>query len=131
MKKNKRLKKLVERCVGQCCQEGRINEPKALKIIKDLKALPLEEAIYSISEFLKELKKQKDKHSLTVESMVPIPKTDLDKIAAKFSKEYKISEVKNIISPNLLGGLKIRIGDIVFDDSIQNRIRQLGGIIHG
>lgn len=131
MKKNKTLKKLVEKCVGSCCKEGRINRTKALKVIKGLKSLPLEEAVYSISEFLKELKKQKNKHLLTIESAVPLSKTDVDKISRKFSKEFKVSEVNNITNPNLFGGLKIRVGDIVFDDSIKNRIKELGGIIHG
>lgn len=131
MKKNKALKKLVEKCVGSCCKEGRIDGTKALKIIKDLKSLSLEDAVYSISEFLRELKKQKNKHLLTIESAIPLSKIDLDKIYRKFSKEFKVSEVNNTTNPNLYGGLKIKVGDIVYDDSIQNRIKKLGGIIHG
>lgn len=131
MKKNKRLNKLVEKCVGDCCTEGRINSKKTLDVVRGLKSLPLEEAVYAISEFLKQLKKQKDKHSLIVESAIPLSKPNLDAIAKKFAKEYRVSEVKNITNPSLYGGLKIKIGDNIYEDSIQSRIKQVGGMIHG
>lgn len=131
MKKNKKLKKLVERCVGLCCSEGRINEKKALKVINSLKSLPQEDAIFAISEFLKGLKGEKNKHSLVIESSIPLSKPEIEKISRQFKKDYKFSDVKNITNPSLYGGLKIKIGDYVFEDSIQSRIKQVGGIIHG
>ncbi len=131
MKKNKGIKKLVDICIGECCNEGRVNESKVAKALTELKKLPLDQAVYAISEFLKGVKKHKNQYTLSIESSQLLTKTEVDKIVESLRKDYRFAEVKNIVNPDLFGGLKIRIGDDIFDDSIKGRIEQLGGAIHG
>lgn len=125
MKKSKNLKKLVEQCCRYCCPDGRVDEKKVIGVIKNLKSLPRSQAIFAISEFLKALKKQKGETTLLVESSIPLPKSQLDTIVKKLKGDFVISEVKNIINPDLLVGFRVRIGDTVTDYSLQNRIMQL------
>lgn len=123
--KNNQLKKLAERCSRLCCPDGRVNEQKVVKVIKNLKALPRSQALFAISEFLKALKKQKGKTTLVVESSIPLSKVELDDIVRKLKKEYLINEVENIVNEGLFGGFRVRIGDTVLDYSMKNKISQL------
>ncbi|MDP3973877.1 MAG: F0F1 ATP synthase subunit delta [Candidatus Daviesbacteria bacterium] len=125
MKKNKDLKKLVEICCRSCFHEGRINEKKALSILKDLKSLPRSQAIFAVSEFLKGLKKRQDQATLVIESSVPLSKPQYRSIVKKMKKEFLINEAKNIVNPEILGGFKIKIGDTVLDYSLSNKISQV------
>ncbi|MBI2017881.1 F0F1 ATP synthase subunit delta [Candidatus Daviesbacteria bacterium] len=125
MKKSNDLKKLVEKCCIYCCSDGRINEKKVTSVIKNLKSLPRSQAIFAISEFLKTLKKQMSKTTLIVESSLPLSKLQLNSIAKKLKSDYIISDVKNTLNPKLLGGFRVKIGDMVSDFSLQNRILQL------
>ena len=125
MTKNKQLKKLAQKCGKFCCPDGRLDEKKVVSVIKNLKSLPRSQAIFAVSEFLKALKKQKAQTTLIVESSIPLPKTMLNRIVAKLKADYIISEVKNIVNPSLLGGLKIKVGDSVTDYSLRDRISKL------
>lgn len=125
MKKNKDLKRLVEKCCKYCCADGRINEKKVVSVIKNLKALPRSQAIFAISEFVKALKKQKGQTTLLVESSIPLQREQLDIISKKLKADFVISEVKNVINPALLGGFRVKIGDTLTDYSLQNKILQL------
>lgn len=123
--KNKELKKLVERCCKFCCPDGKVDEQKVVGVIKNLKSLPRSQALFAISEFLKALKKQKGQTTLLVESSIPLSKAQLDKIVRKLKKEFVISEVKNVIGEDLLGGFRVRVGDTTADYSMQGKISQL------
>lgn len=131
MKKNKELKKLAEQCCKYCCPDGRVDEKKVIGVIKNLKSLPRSQAIFAITEFLKALKKQKGTTTLIVESSIPLSQVQLGSIVKKFKRDLIISEVKNIVNPNILAGFRVKIGDTVSDYSLQNKISQLKGVIAG
>jgi F-type H+-transporting ATPase subunit b len=48
-----------------------------------------------------------------------------DKEKANLKKSLKVGEVKYKVDPNILGGLVIRIGDQVVDDSVSNQMSEL------
>lgn len=131
MKKNKRVLKLVEKCVGVCCREGKVNAQKASRTLKLLKSFSTDRAIFAISEFLKGIKKQKDQYLLVVESNTKLSQTEINKFAKILKKDHIFSEVRNVVNPSLLGGLRIKIGDNIHDYSLKGKIAQLGGAIHG
>lgn len=125
MKKKSRLKKLAAKYVNHSYQNGRGDEEKIKKIMMGLKSLPRSQAIYIISKFLKGVRKREGQNTLLIESAVPLTKTQLDQIQRNFKKEFIITDVKNVVNPALLGGFKIRVGDIVSDYSIQGKISEL------
>lgn len=125
MKKNKQLKKLVEKCCKFCCPGGKLDEQRVLGIIQNLKSLPRSQALFAISEFLKALKKQKSQTTLVIESSMQLSKAQVEGVVRKLKSDFQISEVKNIINPDLLAGFRVRIADSVADYSLQGRILQL------
>lgn len=125
MRKKSKLKKLAARYVKYSYKEGKADKNKIQKIMEELKSLPRSQAIYIISKFLKGVRKRQGENTLLVESAVPLSEKQLDLIFKTLKGEFAISEVKNIVNLTLLGGFKVRIGDMVADYSIQGKISRL------
>lgn len=131
MKKNRRLIKMVQILVKESFTNGKLNNKKVIDVIKLLKKLPLAQSIFVLSEFLKGIQRQRAQYLLMIESSTALSKSEVDKITRTIRKQYLFSEVKNVVNPSLIGGIRLRIGDDIFDHSLRGRIIQLGGIIHG
>lgn len=132
IKLDKRLKRLVEKMAEDSFfAEGKLAEKKVEKYLQTLKSLPRPEAIVSLSEYLKLIKLGIAKTTLKIESAVPLSETQVEEITKSVRGRQPVLEVKTEIKGSLLGGLRIKIGDVVFDDSVAQRINQLKGVING
>lgn len=129
MKKKSHFKKLAAKYVNYTHQKGKANEAEILKILGDLKTLPRSQAIYIISKFLKGARKRKGETTLLIESAIPLSKNEQQNIVKKLQKEHVITEVKQVIKPDILGGFKVTIGDTVLDYSLAGKISQLKGAV--
>ncbi|OGE28753.1 hypothetical protein A2867_04710 [Candidatus Daviesbacteria bacterium RIFCSPHIGHO2_01_FULL_40_11] len=125
MKKKSKLKKLAAKYVNYSFKDGKGDENKIMKIMGELKSLPRSQAIYIISKFLKGVRKRKDQTTLLIESAVSLTEAQLEHIFKSFRKEFVVTEIKNIVNPSLLGGFRVRIGDIVQDYSLEGKILKL------
>ncbi|MBI2020576.1 F0F1 ATP synthase subunit delta [Candidatus Daviesbacteria bacterium] len=130
MTRYKNLQKLAEICVGECCKEGQINAQKVGKVLRQLKSLPTDQAIFTISEFLKGIKRKKSEYSLIVESASPLSRDEITKLGRLLRSKFVFSDIKNEVNPALLGGLRLKIGDQILDYSLQSKINQLEGVMH-
>lgn len=131
MKINKRLQKNVNTAVKLSFRNGIIEKNAVSKYIKAFKSLPLNEAISSLSLYLKGLKLEAQKKTLEIESATPLSPTQVKQILNTLKKDFQISETKTLVNPQILGGVRVKIADQVFDSSIKDKIKQIGGIIHG
>ncbi len=125
------IKKSVTRIVDRLMKttfksDGYLNLTVVEKNTNTLKMLPISVSIYALTEYLSRIKAEQSKTILEIESAVTVPPADLKKIVGALKTDYKISAVKTTLNPILLGGLKIKIGDNVFDDSVGRKILQLG-----
>lgn len=125
MKSIKLLKKQAIKGAQLSFKSGKLDETIAKKFIKSFKTLPLNESILSLNYYLKALRSEIGKTTLTIESVIKIPKSEIKGLEGAFSKQYKILETREELNPSLLGGIKVRIGDIIFDDSLKARINQV------
>lgn len=129
MKEKKKLKKIAAKTVKLTFQKGKVNALTAEEVIKVLKGLPRAQAIYAISKFLKGLRRRGGETTAVVESAVPLSKRELGNIIKDLSKDYVVTEVRNEVNPDLLGGIKVKIGDTILDYSVAGRIWQIGRAI--
>ena len=61
-----------------------------------------------------------------VYSAMPLKDAEIDKIASSISKKEKEPvELKNIVDPHLLGGVKVVINDHVYDGSLKHHVENL------
>lgn len=136
MKKNKRLLLLANKAVEASFEkglpagrQGKINGKKALNFVKVFKSLPRYQAIFTLSEFLKGIKRELSKRTLEVETATDLSRPELERMRAALKSRYTIYDIRYTKNPSLLGGVKVKIGDNVFDGSVREKINQVKEII--
>lgn len=131
MKRDKRLLNLVHKAIEASFEHGRINEKKVKEFLKTLKLLPRYFAIFALSEYLKGIKRELAKTTLEVEAAIPLTKAQLLKVTQSLSSTYYILQTTYALNLSLLGGVKIKIGDTVYDGSLKERIGEVKEAIRG
>lgn len=131
MKTRKQIESIIDKAIKACFKDGQLLEKKALGFIRLFKFQPRVEAIKLLSEFLKRMRLALNSTTLVVESMIPLSSRQKDVIRRKFSLRFTITNSQFKLNPQLLGGLKIKVGDHIYDDSIRARIYQVKEVIRG
>src|SRR5258708_23047041 len=125
----RKLQQLADKAVKASFDKGSIDEKKAKDFISVLKNLPKSEAIFVLQAFIKGIKRQIEDATLVVESASDLSKEELRQIQKEFMKNHFIADIRVVLNPRLLGGLRIKIADFVYDYSLENKVQQLKGAI--
>lgn len=131
MKINKQLQKTVRQLITASFSEGKMLESQIVKSIKILKLLPKDEAILSLSEYLKGLRRTEKEHTMYIESVAPLSSAQIKKAKQIVEKKTRITKVLVNINPEILGGFKLQVGDEIWDESILGKVDQLKEAING
>lgn len=130
MKKDKKLLKLVENLIRLSFdRQGGLIVENVKRYSRSLQLLPPSQAIQALFYYLQGLKREIKRFTLEVESITTLTPSQLQEIVSRVKSRYQISQVKTVLNPQLLGGLKIHVGDQVFDDSLLRRMEQLREVI--
>lgn len=124
----KQLQKTVRKLVDLSFKEGRMSEIQVTRSVKLLKALPKSEAVQALVEYLKNLKRKEREHTMYIETIVPLSPTQIKrmkKIVERTDRQIKITRVLIKINPEILGGIKLRVGDEILDESVLGKINQV------
>ena len=123
--KKKRLQTLVQRALKACFKKNKVDQVLVRKFASSFGKLSLGESIYALTLFKRGLGRLIDEQTLLIEAPVQLSRSDIKKIVKKFNSTFYILNSKFLLNPSLLGGLKLKIGDQVFDDTLKNRIDEL------
>lgn len=127
IKGSKQLNKIIDLFIEDSFKtSSEVNEIEVRKHVKALKSLPIPHSIIGLGQYLRRLKIELTKTTAEIESAIPLTSTQVSHITKAIRADHHVSNVKTIINPNILGGLKVTIGDMVYDDSVSRRILQLG-----
>lgn len=116
----KTVKSLVEPKLGKVSIEEVI-EPNIIGGIKI--TVGNQEFDASLSGRLEKLELETDKAVVT--TAIPLTADHKKQIISHIEKKYGISEIKAIIDPSIIGGIKIRVGSKEVDHTIKNKLTQL------
>lgn len=126
MKISKTAAAAARRLFGLCQTNGRFDESKLRTVISRLiEAKPRDyKAILAAIQRLTRL--ELERREVTVESAVEIDDPTRQRVVAGLTNQYGPGLVVQYqITPALLGGLRIRVGNDVFDGSVQGRLDRL------
>lgn len=129
MKNRKLLLKLVQKSVEQSFEKGKIDEKRARGFIETFKKLSLNESIFCLETYQKLLKQELSKSEAIVYSAIKLSTEEQKKILKKLNSELLILNSDFKIDPSLLGGIKVKIGDIIFDDTVKSKINTVKEVI--
>lgn len=126
MKISKVAAATARRLFGLCQTAGRLDESKLRTVITRLiESKPRDyRAVLMALQRLTRLELEARK--VTVESAVEIDESTRQRVVAGLAKQYGPDLVVQYqVTPTLLGGLRIRVGNDVFDGSVQGRLERL------
>lgn len=110
---------------------GKVDESfiNFLKVLLDKGRLALLPHIYM--EYCRIADKRKNVLNLTIITPFPLDASQLQKINDKYKKEYNASDVNSEVSinPSLIGGIQVKIGDRLYDDTLAGRLKSLKDIL--
>ena len=126
MKISKTAAASARRLFGLCQTAERFDESKLRTVIARLvEAKPRDyKSILAAIQRLTRL--ELERRRVTVESAVEIDDSTRQRVVAGLAKQYGPDLVVQYqVTPTLLGGLRIRVGNDVFDGSVQGRLERL------
>jgi len=123
--KRSKLETNIKKLVELSFTNGQINKKKVEEVIKTLKTLSVSNAIPALNLYLKGLKRELDKHRLVIETPVALTPAQITAIEEIVERSTPVFDTEVLIKPELLAGFKIKIGDEVYEDSIEDRLDQL------
>lgn len=125
MRNRKLLLKLVQKSVEQSFERERINKSKAKKFVETFKRQSLNEAVFCLENYLKLLKQELSKRQAVIYSASKLSADEQKQIMRQVNLKFQISNFKFTIDPSLLGGVKIKIGDAVYDNSVSAKVNKV------
>lgn len=132
MRYSKKDLKMAKAIFENCLKEGKVDEAKLLMWIPRLRQLGPKNGLRILKSLLKQVSGYYARHTLLVESAKELQPMYLDKIRLIFEKKLKkrlnIHFNKN---ESLIAGIKITLGDTVWDYSVNNSLKTLKEVSRG
>lgn len=126
MKISKTAATTARRLFGLCQQSGRLDDNRLRDLVARLVAQKPRDYVAILSALQRLTRLELDRRKVVIESAVALDDATRDRVVAGLTKEYGEGlTVTTRITPELLGGLRIRVGDDVLDGSVQGRLQRL------
>ncbi len=126
MKLDKDSRKLSKQLFQASFTDGRIDAAKVATIGGKIAADKPRHSLNILKEYQRLVRLEVEKHHAIIESAGPLDQATKIQLLANLRSKYGpdlTTEFK--VSPELLGGLRIRIGSDVFDSSVRERLDRL------
>ncbi len=126
MKISKTAAAAARRLFGICQTDGRFDEAKLREVIASLIQSQPRDYKAMLSALQRLTRLELERREVTVESAVALDDETRQRVASGLAGQYGLDLVIQYkTTPELLGGLRIRVGNDVFDGSVQGRLERL------
>jgi F-type H+-transporting ATPase subunit delta len=126
MKISKVAATTARRLFGLCQTNGRLDDAKLRTVVSRLVESKPRDYAGILSALHRLTRLDLERRKVTVESAVELDEATRQRVVAGLAKQYGPDLVAQYqVNPALLGGLRIRVGNDVFDGSVQGRLDRL------
>jgi len=126
MKVSKVAKTSANRIFRLCLHGGSLNESLLRSAIQKLVAQKPRDYFAILNTLKRLVRIELERKTVTIESAAPLDLEErnraVDLVIAQYGKDLT---VQYQVTPEILGGLRIKVGDDVLDGSVQGRINRL------
>ncbi len=126
MKISKQARREAKQLFRACFQNGLLDEKRVRETVSRVIELKPRGYLEILSHFHRLVKLDVDRRNARIESAVPLApglqETIRQKLDGLYGPGLSFSFTQN---PNLLGGVRIKVGSDVYDGSVQARLNQL------
>ena len=126
MKLDKDARKLTKGLFQLSLTNGRLDQKKVSAVVSKVIASKPRSFVGILKEYQRLVRLEVGKHHAVVESATPLDKKAGDQLLANLRAKYGNDlTIEFKTTPELLGGLRIKIGSDVFDSSVRERLARL------
>jgi F-type H+-transporting ATPase subunit delta len=126
MKSTKDARKVSRQLFRHSFTSGRLDEEKVSHLVQTVLATKPRRYFDVLKDYQRLIHLEVEKRHAVIESATPLNRTFGDQIVANLKSRYDEDLTTEFrTNPELLGGLRIKIGNDVWDGSIKNRLGQL------
>jgi F-type H+-transporting ATPase subunit delta len=126
MRAKKKVKRASRQLFRLCLVDGRVDAERVRQVAPRIASSGRREALSILSDFLRLVRLDRDQHSALVESAEPLAAAVRQDIEANLARIYGPGlDASFQQNPALIGGLRIKVGSDVYDDSVRTRLAAL------
>jgi F-type H+-transporting ATPase subunit delta len=126
MKINKKIRQISREMLRASFTDGQLDPGKITSLVQSLVAKKPRHFIDILQNYKRLLRLEIEKRQARIESAAELNPEASAKIVAKLKKKYGNDLTTEFgVDPNLLGGMRVRVGSDVWDGSVRNRLERL------
>ena len=126
MRGPKDAQRLARRLLQQSFDNGRLDKQKVKQMVQTVINEKPRHYVDVLKDYQRLVRLEIEKRHAIIESATPLNRAMGDQIVANLRARYGDDITTEFrTNPELLGGLRIKIGNNVFDGSVRNRINRL------
>ena len=126
MKINKETRQLSKQLLRASFTDGKLESTKVAALVKSLIEKKPRHYIQVLEAYQRLLRLEVEKRTATIETATELPSEAAAQILANLKRKYGSDlTAKFVVNPELLGGMRIRVGSDVWDSSVRNRLHRL------
>ncbi|MBV8484111.1 MAG: F0F1 ATP synthase subunit delta [Verrucomicrobia bacterium] len=126
MKISKEARKVSREMFRHSFTSNKLDEEKISEMVQSVIAKKPRHFVDMLKDYQRLLKLEVDKRHAVIESATPLNRSIGDQIVSNLKARYGEDLTTEFrTNPELLGGLRIKVGSDVWDGSVRNRLNQL------
>ena len=127
MKMTKRVKCEAKQLFRLCLVNGVLDKSRALEVVRRVIERKRRDYLAQLSEFQRLVRRDREEHTAEVETAVPLAADLQATIQGRLEEVYGAGiNTQFVERPLLIGGMRIKVGSDVYDDSLRSRLSALG-----
>ena len=126
MKINKEIRQLSREMLRASFTDGQLDAGRTRSLVDSLIAKKPRNYIDVLENYRRLLQLELEKRRARVETASELDSTTSSELVANLKKKYGSDlTAEFIVNPELLGGMRVRVGSDVWDGTVRNRLEQL------
>ncbi len=126
MKINKEIRQLSREMLRASFTDGQLDAGRTRSLVDSLIEKKPRNYIDVLKNYRRLLRLELEKRRARVETASELDSTTSSELVANLKKKYGSDlTAEFIVNPELLGGMRVRIGSDVWDGTVRNRLEQL------
>jgi F-type H+-transporting ATPase subunit delta len=126
MKINKEIRKLSREMLRASFTDGQLDPGRIASLVDSLIARRPRNYVDILKNYRRLLRLELDKRRARIETASDVESTISSELIANLKRKYGVDlTTEFVVNPQLLGGLRIRVGNDVWDGTVRNRLERL------
>ena len=126
MKINKEIRRLSREMLRASFTDGQLDSGRILSLVDSLIARKPRNHIGVLKNYRRLLRIEVEKRRARIETAREVDRETASRLVTNLKKKYGSDlTAEFVVNPQLLGGMRIRVGSDVWDGSVRNRLERL------